>query len=111
VGVLDTNLFLFEQDNNSFANLMEHLGNDFINALPMQEYCHPKGPLNLASQLPGELGKPDLGPNMYFACGMAKTNLHFERCDVVNVIIYVGELHNDTNGIVFLRKFSLFQNL
>ncbi len=37
--------------------------------LPMPEYSHPKGPLNLVSYLEDNGVKPDLGPKSYVACG------------------------------------------
>lgn len=37
--------------------------------LPMPEYSHPKGPLNLVSYLRDNSVKPDLGPKSYVAFG------------------------------------------
>jgi hypothetical protein len=113
VWVLVTKLFLYVQDwlsNDDFTNFSKHHVDDFINALPMQQYWHLNRRLYLADRFPGDLAKYNLGPKMYIAYGMAETNLHFERCDVVNVMAYVGELHKHANGNVFLRKFSLFKN-
>lgn len=42
---------------------------DFLEMLPMPEYCHPEGPLNLAGYLPNNDVKPDLGPKSYVAFG------------------------------------------
>nr|CAH0107971.1 unnamed protein product [Daphnia galeata] len=86
--------------NNDFTNLSKHHVDDFINALPMQQDRHLNWRLYLADRLPGDHAKYDLGPKMYIAYGMAETNLHFERCDVVNVMAYVGELHNHANEAI-----------
>lgn len=37
--------------------------------LPMPEYSHPRGPLNLVSYLKDNSVKPDLGPKSYVAFG------------------------------------------
>lgn len=37
--------------------------------LPMPEYSHPRGPLNLVSYLKDNGVKPDLGPKSYVAFG------------------------------------------
>lgn len=42
---------------------------DFLEMLPMPEYSHPKGPLNLVSYLRDNSVKPDLGPKSYVAFG------------------------------------------
>lgn len=42
---------------------------DFMEMLPMPEYSHPRGPLNLVSYLKDNSVKPDLGPKSYVAFG------------------------------------------
>ena len=42
---------------------------DFLEMLPLPEYCHPEGPLNLAGYLEDNDVKPDLGPKSYVAFG------------------------------------------
>jgi lysine-specific demethylase 3 len=37
--------------------------------LPLKEYTHQAGPLNLAAALPRTAIKPDLGPKSYIAYG------------------------------------------
>lgn len=71
-----------------FSNLME--------ALPMPEYTHRDGRLNLAGRLPDCFVRPDLGPKLYNAYGSpttfdkGTTNLHLDISDAVNIMVYVG---------------------
>jgi hypothetical protein len=44
-------------------------GQDFLEMLPMPEYTHTQGPLNLVSYLKDNSVKPDLGPKSYVAFG------------------------------------------
>ena len=46
--------------------LPEHFA-DLMNNLPINEYTHREGSLNLASNLPKYFCKPDLGPKTYIA--------------------------------------------
>lgn len=79
-----------------FAELMPSRFNDLMRVLPMSEYTHRTGRLNLASRLPECFVRPDLGPKMYNAYGSAlyptkgTTNLHLDISDAVNVMVYVG---------------------
>jgi lysine-specific demethylase 3 len=52
---------------NYFEERLPRHGTEFISALPFKEYAHPKcGLLNLATKLPANCLKPDLGPkNIY----------------------------------------------
>ena len=52
-----------------FSDLMPHHFEDLMQALPLPEYTHRQGKLNLASRLPDFLVRPDLGPKMYNAYG------------------------------------------
>lgn len=69
---------------------------DLMRVLPLAEYTHRTGRLNLASRLPECFVRPDLGPKMYNAYGSAlyptkgTTNLHLDISDAVNVMVYVG---------------------
>uniref|UniRef100_A0A3B3BNX6 JmjC domain-containing protein n=1 Tax=Oryzias melastigma TaxID=30732 RepID=A0A3B3BNX6_ORYME len=66
--------------------------------LPLPEYSDPEGALNLASHLPSFFVRPDLGPRLCCAYGVAASqeqdfgtaNLHLEVSDVVSVLVYVG---------------------
>ncbi|XP_015608899.1 lysine-specific demethylase 3B isoform X2 [Cephus cinctus] len=79
-----------------FAELLPSRFADLMKVLPLSEYTHRNGRLNLASRLPDCFVKPDLGPKMYNAYGSAlhpnkgTTNLHLDISDAVNVMVYVG---------------------
>ena len=69
---------------------------DYTANLPMPEYTTREGTFNLASRLPPEFLKPDLGPKMYIAYGsaafdsMATTSLHIDISDAMNLMIFVS---------------------
>lgn len=80
----------------NFATMLPERFDDLMAALPLPEYTHRNGNLNLAGRLPGCFVRPDLGPKMYNAYGSAlhptkgTTNLHMDISDAVNVMVYVG---------------------
>jgi len=69
---------------------------DLMNCLPLKEYTHRTGRLNLASRLPPNFARPYLGPKMYIAYGSGlhldkgTTNIHLDTSDAVNLMVYVG---------------------
>ncbi|KAK6185777.1 hypothetical protein SNE40_007932 [Patella caerulea] len=79
-----------------FSDLLPTRFHDLMQALPLPDYTHRQGKLNLASRLPDFLVRPDLGPKMYNAYGSSQfpsegtTNLHLDISDAVNVMVYVG---------------------
>ncbi|OXU20831.1 hypothetical protein TSAR_013383, partial [Trichomalopsis sarcophagae] len=79
-----------------FADILPTRFADLMESLPLSEYTHRYGRLNLASRLPETFTRPDLGPKMYNAYGSAlfpdkgTTNLHLDVSDAVNVMVYVG---------------------
>ncbi|XP_049502094.1 probable JmjC domain-containing histone demethylation protein 2C isoform X4 [Panthera uncia] len=81
-----------------FKTMMPARYEDLLKSLPLPEYCNPEGKFNLASHLPGFFVRPDLGPRLCSAYGVAAakdhdigtTNLHVEVSDVVNILVYVG---------------------
>ena len=79
-----------------FAEHMPSRFTDLMGVLPLAEYTHRNGRLNLATRLPECFVRPDLGPKMYTAYGSAAhankgtTNLHLDISDAVNVMVYVG---------------------
>ncbi|XP_075791009.1 putative JmjC domain-containing histone demethylation protein 2C isoform X2 [Pelodiscus sinensis] len=99
-----------------FKAMMPARYEDLLKSLPLPEYCNPEGKLNLASHLPGFFVRPDLGPRLCSAYGVAAakdhdigtTNLHIEVSDVVNILVYVGIAKG--NGVLskagVLKKFE-----
>ncbi|XP_033004820.1 probable JmjC domain-containing histone demethylation protein 2C isoform X2 [Lacerta agilis] len=99
-----------------FKTMMPARYEDLLKCLPLPEYCNPEGKLNLASYLPGFFVRPDLGPRLCSAYGVAAakdhdigtTNLHIEVSDVVNILVSVGIAKG--NGVpsksVVLKKFE-----
>ncbi|KAM4851912.1 putative JmjC domain-containing histone demethylation protein 2C isoform 3-T4 [Thomomys bottae] len=99
-----------------FKTMMPARYEDLLKSLPLPEYCNPEGKFNLASHLPGFFVRPDLGPRLCSAYGVAAakdhdigtTNLHIEVSDVVNILVYVGIAKG--NGIIskagILKKFE-----
>nr|XP_046192695.1 LOW QUALITY PROTEIN: probable JmjC domain-containing histone demethylation protein 2C [Oncorhynchus gorbuscha] len=81
-----------------FMALMPSRYDDLMRNLPLPEYCDPEGNLNLASHLPSFFVRPDLGPRLCCAYGVAASqeqdfgtaNLHREVSDIVSVLVYVG---------------------
>ncbi|TRY55571.1 hypothetical protein DNTS_023163 [Danionella cerebrum] len=81
-----------------FMALMPSRYDDLMKNLPMPEYSDPEGNLNLASHLPSFFVRPDLGPRLCCAYGVAASqeqdfgtaNLHMEVSDVISVLVYVG---------------------
>ncbi|XP_076331323.1 lysine-specific demethylase 3-like isoform X2 [Tachypleus tridentatus] len=79
-----------------FSELLPFRFQDLMRVLPLPEYTHRNGLLNLAGRLPECFVRPDLGPKMYNAYGSAAysqkgtTNLHLDISDAVNVMVYVG---------------------
>ncbi|KAF0025000.1 hypothetical protein F2P81_021881, partial [Scophthalmus maximus] len=81
-----------------FMALMPSRYDDLMKNLPLPEYSDPEGNLNLASHLPSFFVRPDLGPRLCCAYGVAASqdqdfgtaNVHVEVSDVVSVLVYVG---------------------
>ncbi|KAL2622811.1 hypothetical protein R1flu_003016 [Riccia fluitans] len=85
---------------NEFNQRLRRHGTEFIAALPFEDYCHPtKGYLNLATKLPSNTVKPDLGPKTYIAYGSrteltmgnSVTKLHCDISDAVNIITHIAD--------------------
>ncbi|ESQ35636.1 hypothetical protein EUTSA_v10006772mg [Eutrema salsugineum] len=84
-----------------FENLLPRHCDEFISALPFQEYSDPRsGILNIASKLPEGHLKPDLGPKTYIAYGNSDelgrgdsvTKLHCDMSDAVNILMHTAEV-------------------
>ena len=89
-----------------FAESMPSRFQDLMSALPLPQYTQRNGDLNLAGRLPEFFVKPDLGPKMYIAYGLAKypqsgtTNLHLDVSDAVNVMVFVAHEEPLEQGMV-----------
>ncbi|XP_065867831.1 lysine-specific demethylase JMJ26-like [Euphorbia lathyris] len=84
-----------------FEDLLPRHCDEFIRALPFQEYSDPKaGLLNIAVKFPPGLLKPDLGPKTYIAYGNKEelgrgdsvTKLHCDMSDAVNILMHTSEV-------------------
>ena len=76
----------------SFEERLPRHNAEFTSALPFKEYTDPRfGILNLATKLPKNVIKPDLGPKTYIAYGFYRelgrgdstTKLHCDMSDAV----------------------------
>lgn len=92
-----------------FAEHMPSRFSDLMGVLPLSEYTHRTGRLNLATRLPECFVRPDLGPKMYTAYGSAAyankgtTNLHLDISDAVNVMVYVG-IPKDSDSDDYIKE-------
>ncbi|XP_065879968.1 lysine-specific demethylase JMJ26-like [Euphorbia lathyris] len=84
-----------------FEDLLPRHCDEFISALPFQEYSDPKaGILNIAVKFPPGMLKPDLGPKTYIAYGTPEelgrgdsvTKLHCDMSDAVNILMHTSEV-------------------
>lgn len=79
-----------------FADMLPERFADLMKCIPLSEYTHRYGRLNLTSRLPDTFIKPDLGPKMYNAYGSplhpdkGTTNLHLDVSDAVNLMVHVS---------------------
>ncbi|KAG6778480.1 hypothetical protein POTOM_014815 [Populus tomentosa] len=84
-----------------FENFLPRHCDEFIRALPFQEYSDPNaGILNVAAKFPEEKLKPDLGPKTYIAYGTREelgrgdsvTKLHCDMSDAESIgcPVYLG---------------------
>jgi len=82
---------------------------DLVHDFPIQAYTLREGGLNLASYIPDNFLKPELGPKMYIAYGSplypeyGSTNLHMDMSDAVNLMVYVG-IPQDGNNTDTMRE-------
>ncbi|KAA8520129.1 hypothetical protein F0562_014385 [Nyssa sinensis] len=96
-----------------FEDLLPRHCDEFISALPFQEYTDPRaGFLNLAAKLPPGVLKPDLGPKTYIAYGIAEelgrgdsvTKLHCDMSDAVNILTHTADVVLDDEQCFAIEK-------
>ncbi|OVA06233.1 zinc finger protein [Macleaya cordata] len=98
-----------------FEDFLPRHADEFISALPFQEYTDPTyGLLNLAVKLPEDCIKPDMGPKTYIAYGIAEelgrgdsvTKLHCDMSDAVNILTHTAEvvLTDEQHSVVQMLK-------
>ncbi|CAL1397569.1 unnamed protein product [Linum trigynum] len=102
-----------------FEDLLPRHCDEFISALPFQEYSDPKaGILNLAVKFPHGLLKPDLGPKTYIAYGMKEelgrgdsvTKLHCDMSDAVNILTHVAEVEVNEEQSFAIERLKKLHN-
>lgn len=100
---------------NFFHERLPRHGAEFVSALPFHDYTHPtRGMLNLATKLPKNIARPDLGPKTYIAYGYEEelgrgdsvTKLHCDMSDAVNVLTHVSEVHLKDFQLDRIKKFK-----
>ncbi|KAH9670158.1 transcription factor jumonji (JmjC) domain-containing protein [Citrus sinensis] len=88
-------------------------GAEFMNILPYKDYTHPySGILNIATKLPPDFLKPDLGPKAYIAYGVAEelgrgdsvTKLHCDMSDAVNVLMHTAKVDYSSKQVAEIEK-------
>ncbi|KAK4485058.1 hypothetical protein RD792_007666 [Penstemon davidsonii] len=99
-----------------FEDLLPRHCDEFIRALPFQEYTDPRaGFLNLAVKLPENIIKPDMGPKTYIAYGAVEelgrgdsvTKLHCDMSDAVNILTHTANValsYEQFQAIELLKK-------
>ncbi|GMH07068.1 hypothetical protein Nepgr_008908 [Nepenthes gracilis] len=84
-----------------FEERLPRHGAEFFRALPFKEYTNPHtGIINLATKLPENSLKPDMGPKSYIAYGVLQelgrgdsvTKLHCDMSDAVNILTHAAEV-------------------
>ncbi|KAH9733716.1 transcription factor jumonji (JmjC) domain-containing protein [Citrus sinensis] len=96
-----------------FEERLPRHGAEFMNILPYKDYTHPySGILNIATKLPPDFLKPDLGPKAYIAYGVAEelgrgdsvTKLHCDMSDAVNVLMHTAKVDYSSKQVAEIEK-------
>uniref|UniRef100_A0A453JHD3 JmjC domain-containing protein n=1 Tax=Aegilops tauschii subsp. strangulata TaxID=200361 RepID=A0A453JHD3_AEGTS len=86
---------------NQFEDLLPNHAEMYTTSLPLQPYTNPNfGSLNIATFLPNDVHKVDLGPRSYIAFGISQelergdsfTKLHCDMTDAVNVLMHTAKV-------------------
>ncbi|KAJ6682540.1 JMJC DOMAIN-CONTAINING HISTONE DEMETHYLATION PROTEIN [Salix koriyanagi] len=89
---------------------------EFTCCLPFKEYTDRRsGPLNLATRLPQNSLRPDMGPKTYIAYGFPKelgrgdsvTKLHCDMSDAVNVLTHTAEVSYSDGQLAEIQNLKL----
>ncbi|KAL0077284.1 hypothetical protein J3Q64DRAFT_1767764 [Phycomyces blakesleeanus] len=90
----------------NFSDHSPKLYKDFMDMLPVKEYCTADGYFNFSNRLPEEYIPSDLGPKMFIAYGSANgekgvgtTNLHCDMADAVNVMCYADKTDENSAAV------------
>ncbi|XBH66912.1 hypothetical protein VPH35_095376 [Triticum aestivum] len=86
---------------NQFEDLLPNHAEMYTTSLPLQPYTNPNfGSLNIATFLPNDVHKVDLGPRSYIAYGTSQelergdsfTKLHCDMTDAVHVLMHTAKV-------------------
>ncbi|WCJ26916.1 Transcription factor jumonji (jmjC) domain-containing protein [Euphorbia peplus] len=86
---------------------------ELLNALPLPDYMDPvSGVLNIPTELPHNISKPDLGPCVYISYGSGDNHvqadsvmkLRYDSYDVVNILAHATDVPVSMEQLNYIRK-------